>query len=158
MKSEDHVKNEQGLRVIKTARTEKAINQAAQKGFFPVVRRVKPSKEIHSKFCVWQNRETGEIAVLGDYRMGARAKPWEQVIKWSDYYPYSFPEPYAAYLIPPDIQVGEQVFVEDLIEDFIGLSWGQGDNYRLKSCTARWDGEDLKIEYDPDQHMELAIG
>lgn len=147
------------LRVIKTARTEAAINKAAQAGFRPLVRVVKPSAEIHSKFSVWQNEATGEVRMVGDYRGGHYdGGPWKQVIGWTNYYPYSFPEPFAAYLIPPDIQPGERVMLKDLIEDYIGMRWNQGSNYRLESCEAVWDGQDLKIQYDPALHQLVAIG
>ena len=69
-----------GLRVIKTARTEKAINQAAKEGFRPLVKPVKPSKKIHSKFCIWQNQTTGEIEVLSDYRINPLDGDWKQMI------------------------------------------------------------------------------
>ena len=45
-------------------------------------------------------------------------------------------EPFAAYLIPRDLKAGERVFVEDLIEDFVGGEWNQGDVLRLDSCEA----------------------
>jgi hypothetical protein len=150
--------NPNGLRVIKTARTEKAINQAAKEGFRPLVKPVKPSKKIHSKFCVWQNQTTGEIEVLGDYRINALDGDWKQVIDWTDYYPYNFAMPFAAYLIPADITAGERVYIKDLIEDFIGMSWNQGDTFRLESCEAVWDGSDLKIDYKPAKNQRSIVG
>ena len=147
-----------GLRVIKTARTEKVINKAAKEGFRPLVKPVKPSKKIHSKFCVWQNQTTGEIEVLGDYRINALDGDWKQVIDWTDYYPYNFAMPFAAYLIPADITAGERVYVQDLIEDFIGMSWNQGDTFRLESCEAVWDGSDLKIDYKPAKNQRSIVG
>ena len=48
-------------------------------------------------------------------------------------------------MIPPDIQLYEQVFVADLIEDYIGVRhWG---NNRLESCEAIWNGKELEILY-----------
>ena len=157
MKATDDT-NTNELRVILTARSEDAINKAAKAGFRPLVRPVKPSKKIHSKFCVWQNLITGEVEMVGDFRGGHFDEDWKQVINWTDYYPHSFPEPYAAYLIPADIQPGELVVVEDLIEDFIGMSWNQGDTYRLDSCEAVWDGTDLKIKYQPSKHRRMVVG
>lgn len=157
MKANDH-KTPEKLRVIKTARTEDAINKAALAGFRPLLRVVKASAKIRSKFCVWQNRFTGEIRVIGDFRGSLLDTEWEKVIDWTRYYPHSFPEPFAAYLIPPDIQIGEHVFVEDLIEDFIGMSWNQGDNYRLESCAAIWDGNDLKIQYKKSKNRQFVVG
>lgn len=145
-------------RLIKTAKTEFAINQAAKAGFFPLVKPVLPSPEISSKFCLLQNRHTGEIKVIGDLRGAGGGEDWTTVIDWTDYYPHVFPEPFAAYLIPSDIQVGERVFVEELIEDYIGASWNQGDNYRLKSCMAIWDGSDLRIQYDPAKNVRKIVG
>lgn len=144
--------------MIQTARTENAINKAVKAGFRPLVKAVKASKDIHSKFCVWQNQITGEIEVVGDLRGGGFGGDWKQVIDWTEYYPHSFPEPFAAYLIPDDIELGERVFVDDLIEDFIGMSWNQGDNYRLESCEAVWDGTDLKIQYDSSTDRGEIVG
>jgi hypothetical protein len=59
----------QYLRQIKTARTLEEINDAAKKGFWPLVRKVEPSKEVRTKFKLIQNRQTGELKLLGDYRM-----------------------------------------------------------------------------------------
>lgn len=146
------------LRVIKTARTVKAMNKAAKEGFRPLVKPVKPSKKIRSKFCVWQNPSTGEIAVRADYRGSGLGGEWKQVIGWTFYYPHSSPEPFAAYLIPADIQPGERVLVKDLIEDFIGMSLNQGDNFRLASCEAVWDGSDLKIDYKPSRDRRMVVG
>ena|SRR5699024_8623129 len=133
------------LRVIRTARTEKAINQAARDGYWPLVKKVTPSPEIRSKFAVYQNPDSGEVSVVGDYRA---IEGGEQVIEFTFYYPHNFPSPFAAYLIPPDIEVGETVILEDLIEDLVGERWNQGDVYRLKACEAEWNGRDFEIKHD----------
>ncbi len=133
------------IRVIRTARTEEDINQAAREGYFPLVKKVSPSPEIRSKFAVYQNPKTGEISVVGDYRA---ARGGDEVIEFTFYYPHNFPSPFAAYLIPPGLQIGEVVILEDLIDDLIGGRWNQGDVYRLKSCEAEWNGKDFIIHYD----------
>lgn len=147
------------MRVIKTARTEKDINKAAKNGFQPLIKVVKQSSEIHSKFSVIQNETSGEIKVLGDYRMNNVFGPkWKQVIEWTEYYPHTFPSPFAAYLIPHDIEIGERVIVDDLIEDYVGMGWNQGDKFRLTSCEAIWDGINLVIQYDPKINRRSVIG
>ena len=50
------------------------------------------------------------------------------------------------------------VFVEDLIEDYIGASWNQGDTYRLESCEAIWNGKNLEILYDQNVNRTDFIG
>jgi hypothetical protein len=149
------------LRVIKTARDEQSINEGARAGFFPLVKPVTPSPEIRSKFAVRQNRVTGEIEVLGDFRsqMGSWVpKDTEMVIDFRFHYPYRFPAPFAAYLLPPDLQVGERVLLEDLIEDHVGARWNQGDVYRLERCEAIWNGRDFEIEYDPEETPAFFMG
>ena len=156
----DRNKNDRGLRVIRTARDKDSINRAARSGLRPLVKKVEPSDKIRSKFAVVQFKETGEIEVIGDYRRSGYldADETETVIGWTFYYPHSFKSPFAAYLIPKDIKIGERVFIEDLIEDYIGASWNQGDTYRLESCEAVWNGSDFEIQYDPRTNRSDFVG
>ena len=162
-------KNMDNIRIVKTARDKKSINEAAQQGFLPLIKKVAPSSEIRSKYAVIQNKKTGEIRVTGDYRelngSGFRhLHPFQEnpdlvtVIDWTEYYPHNFASPFAAYLIPKDIQIGERVFIEDLIEDYVGATWNQGDTYRLESCDAIWNGKDLVIQYDPNINVSSFVG
>ena len=149
------------LRVIKTARTKDAINLAAKAGFWPLVKPVIPSPKIKRKFSVRQNKESGEIDVISDFRAGsirADGSKMETVISFKFYYPHQFESPYAAYLIPPDLQAGEKVFLEDLIEDLVGGKWNQGDTYRLRACEAVWDGSDLIIQFEEKEDNVTRIG
>lgn len=151
--------NINNLRIIKTARDEESINMAAKNGFYPVIKKIEKSDKIRSKYAVLQHKKTGEIKVLGDYRSCYRdkdeASDYEMIIDFTYYYPYEFKSPFAAYLIPPDIKVGEKVFLEDLIEDYIGASWNQGDTYRLDSCEAVWNGKDFDIQYDSSKRTDF---
>jgi len=113
----DRNKNSQGLRVIKTARDMGSINKAAKSGLYPLIKEVKPSDKIRSKYSVAQHKLTGEIKILGDYRWND-LEEYEVVIDWTFFYPYSFKSPFATYLIPKDIKIGDRVFIEDLIEDY----------------------------------------
>ena len=82
----------------------------------------------------------------------------EYLIYWSYYYPYSFKSPFAAYILPKDIEPGERVFLEDLIEDLVGTKWNQGDTYRLESYEAIWTGSDLEIQYNPNRTSSRMVG
>ena len=142
------------LIVIKTARNKESINEAAKAGYKLIIKKVEPSSQIRSKYSVVQNINTGEIEVLGDLRVRLdydNDPNFETIIDWTLYYPYNFESPFAAYLIPPDLEKGESVLVEDLIEDIVGSVWNQGDAYRLESCEAIWNGEDLIIQNNPEQ-------
>ena len=164
-------KNPDGLRVIKTARDIDAINEAVESGYQPLMKKVEPSKEIRSKYAIFKNKKTGEIILLGDLRddfrrvdfpykrayemEGISLTDFKVLIDWTYYYPYSFKSPFAAYLVPNDIKVGEEVYLEDLIEDHIGKSHSQGNNYRLESCVAIWNGKDFDIQI---KYTRMAMG
>lgn len=147
------------LRVIKTARDEVAINQAAQNGFRPLLKKVQQSSKIRQKYSILQNPTTGEIRRIGDFRAMLRNNNADfiTVIAFTFYYPHQFPSPFAAYLIPKDIQIKERVILEDLIEDVVENKWNQGDTYRLKSCQAVWNGKDFVLDFVPD-NRDIIMG
>jgi hypothetical protein len=144
-------------RRIATARTKKQLTEALRQGLRPLVLPIVPNPELRTKFRVLQNRATGEVVSVGDYRAGPHGPEWEEVIPWTYRYPYSWPLPYAAYLLPPDLAVGEEVLLEDLIEDLVGASWNQGDRYRLESCRARWTGTGFEL-LNPEAGQSMMIG
>ncbi len=153
-------KQREDLVVIRTARTEEAIRAAIEEGFRPLVKPVNPAAGIRSKYCVYQHKSTGRVEVIADYRLERHMDPeaWVCVIPWTMYYPYTFPSPFAAYLIPPGLPVGEWVWLEDLIEDLPGTSWNQGDTTRLAAAEAIWNGTDFDILYDPESEKRHIIG
>ena len=149
------------LRAIKTARDITSINNAIKEGFTAIIRKVEPSDRIRSKYSVIKNISTGAIETITDYRNGLSHESdgkYITVIDWTYYYPHIFQSPFAAYLIPQDIIIGERVFLEDLIEDYIGATWNQGDTFRLSGCEAIWNGSDLEIKYDPKIYRSDFIG
>ncbi len=148
-------KNENGLRIIGTARSKSAINRADRNGFTPIIKKVEPSPKINSKFSIIRNKVTGEIDVISDFRHNVNSD-FETVLDWTFYYPHYFKSPFAAYLIPNDIKIGERVFIKDLIEDIVGDSWNQGDTYRLTSSEAIWDGNELLIEYNSQKGFTIV--
>jgi|GEM_PF-1786999 len=141
-------------RVIKTARTKDDINAAARAGFRPLVLEVKRNEQISTWVAVYQDPETGEITTTGDHRYHPPGAPVVSV----RYYPYHFASPYAAYLLPADLKPGEEVWLEDVIEDVVGVWGNQGHTYRLKSAPARWTGKKFDILFDPQRDAERWIG
>lgn len=156
----EHKNNPKNLRIIKTGRTLESINTAVKKGYKPLLKKLKPDPFINSKYALVKNKTTGKIEKIGDFRfvLGCRKDEYEILIDFTFYYPYHFPNPFAAYLLPKDIIVGETVFLEDLIEDYVGMTWNQGDVYRLDSCEAIWNGTDFEIQYDFRKDVQEIIG
>jgi hypothetical protein len=97
------------LRIIITARTLEAINQGAKEGYWPLVKPVIPSPAIKSKYAVYQNKSTGEISIINDFRADRPTQGLNKLIDFTYYYPHQFENPYAAYLIPSDIKQDERV-------------------------------------------------
>lgn len=150
--------NHNGLRVVRTARSEEDINKAAKEGFWPLLKEVKQGPDIQASVTVFQDQVTGEVEVASDLRFNHRLRSKIQVLPWLRYYPYYFPEPYAAYLIPIDLVAGERVWLEDIIEDIVA-EWGnQGFNPRLKAWEATWNGSDFTIHFDPEKDAPVLIG
>lgn len=149
--------NPHNLRVVTTARTTEAINEAAKEGFRPLIKPVTPSPDIHNMVAVYQHRKSGEIELSGDCR-SVPGNGYECVLPFRTYYPYSFPEPFAAYLLPTDLEEGERVWLEDIIEDIVAVFGNQGWQPRLDSYEALWIGGDFKIQFDPEKDAPLLIG
>lgn len=149
--------NPSNLRVVKTARTVEAINAAAKEGFRPLVRAVDRSPDIHNMVAVYQHRETGEIELSGDCRWEP-GDAYARVLPHRTYYPYHFPEPFAAYLLPPDLHEGERVWLDDIIEDIVSVYGNQGWHPRLEACEAVWTKGDFKIDFDPKKDAPRLIG
>lgn len=141
-------------RVIQTARTENAINEAVERGLFPLLKPVIPSKDIHFMYGVAQDPVTGRMRVLGDVRQDLS----ELVIKFHLYYPYNFPSPFAAYLLPPDLVLGETVWLDDLIEDVVAIHGNQGYSPRLACGPALWNGSDFDLLFDSGKDAQHWIG
>lgn len=150
--------NEHGLRVIRTGRNVEEINRAASLGLFPLVKPVVPSDRIADKYRVDQDVKTGKIEVSSDFRKGAPRGDYVRVIDYTFYYQYHFESPFAAYLVPSDLEVGERVFLEDLIEDYVGSTSNQGRASRLRGCEAIWNGKEFEIQYDPETDVAHVIG
>src|SRR4051812_31192554 len=82
MQITDNETDQNTFRVIKTARSEQAINAAVEQGFRPLVKPVIPSPEIRVKFAVNQNKITGKITVAHDYRNNNIASPIKPVAEF----------------------------------------------------------------------------
>lgn len=136
------------LPVIRTARTLDAIQRAVTRGLRPLLRAVAPSPEVRNHHNgVFQHPATHDVFVWYDFRMPP-PEGYREVLPPAEYYPYTFPEPYAAYLIPPHLPPGTRVRLADVIEDLVGDRHSQGPTYRVEQCEATWTGTDLTLHAD----------
>jgi hypothetical protein len=147
------------LVVIKTVRDLNGINEGIKNGFKPLIKKLEQSHLIVKQYCIIQNKITGEVIKLSNIRTLSRINKSEYdiLIDWTGYYPYHFESPFAAYLIPSDLEVGQRVLLEDLIEDLVGASW-QASSSRLEKSEAIWNGKDFEIDYDFFRDVNEFIG
>lgn len=133
--------------VIKTARNLETMNDAQKRGFHLVIKDTGVSNAFGDfKFQLLQNTKTGELLWTGDYRdEDSHRDGWEIKRSFTFVRP-DRPFPLAAYLIPPDLPVGTNVFVEDIIQDIKMVLWNQGEAARVVSTTGIWNGVDIEID------------
>ncbi len=70
--------------------------------------------------------------------------------------PHPPQHPVAAYLIPEELEQGERVVLEDLIEDIVAVYYahrgGRGTS-RFASCEATWNGSEFELHIPPSERM-----
>ena len=135
--------------VIRTARTSEEMNFAAANGFKLLFRQVGSGEGVLFQLALFQNSQTGQVVYTSDARYPQDSKyagvnDFKVVFDYFKYQPPGPSSPVAAYVIPLDLAVGTEVFVEDAIEDVI-CKMPQGTAERMSGWWAVWDGEDLKF-------------
>lgn len=136
------------LRTIHTVRDVDEIERLAGAGVQLLIQAVTYDNAIREKVEVWRRRVTGELLVNTDYRFNPSREDdqWEVEIPWH-HYRGTYPKgPLAAYIVPPDIKVGEAVYLEDLIEDVVAVvNDAQDFADRRTSAEAVWNGKFFEL-------------
>lgn len=137
--------------VIRTARSIQAMQDASRRGYSLVIKQASAPGKFGDKYRVLRHKETGEIWFSGDYRSefpdAMSAKDWQVVADWFFHQPET-PFPLAAYMLPPDVEDYDMVYLEDVIEEVSAEHSNQGNSQRLISSTALWTGRDFILEQD----------
>ena len=135
------------LRVIKTIRGERAIKAAKDMGLKLLELKAEVSDEFKIKYKKIQNRITGKIITIGDYRADHHDSwRYKTVVDWTSRNPSKFFSPFAAYIVPKDLKSGERVLINDIITNHVSGRWNQGDVYRLSKSEAIWTGRYFDID------------
>jgi len=146
-----------GLREVKTARSLASLNQAVADGMKIQVVALEANADLARSMHLVEHKD-GTYAEVVDYRQvimrSNQVKPMASYGSFAQYR-YHFNNPWAAYLIPSDIKVGEQVFVWDVIQDRVGTRQNHGGSLRQGQAIATWTGEVLDI---PMLEPEVWIG
>lgn len=157
-----NIKNEQdsefskqakgNLRIIKTAWNHKEMNQGVDDGFIPHMVDYYQSAIACTKLIVFQDTVTGKVKFVNDFRSAGESyvKNKKIIRSYPEYTIRKTILPFAAYLLPPDIEYGEMVIIEDLIENIVEKPTEEGDIPLMKSCLAMWTGEKFIFPYNHD--------
>jgi hypothetical protein len=132
------------------------MNQAVDNGFKLHFVSYKENPEVYCKLIVITDPETGKICTSGDYRSISRAGLSNFTI-----YPKGELKtnlPFACYLLPLNLKIGEIVLIEEVIEELVGGYWNQGDVLRYESCLAIWNGKSFEYDYVKPPPVCNAIG
>ncbi len=136
-----------GLHVIKTARSIAEMEEGWRDGFWPLMYFCGTPNKIGQHLVVYQNKKNGQIWTSGDARRRVPDPescsepdyPWELVFDWF-FYRSDHPFPLAAYLLPKNLTVGTKVYLEDVIEDYPDKIGPQGFSKPVCASPAIWDG------------------
>ena len=143
---------------IKTARSLQEINQAVKDGYRVVIQELVPHQAIQSFVVIARNIQTGFYEEVYDRRFISSSGKYDD-INLVEFYPYKFPNPFAAYLIPQDLKPNVMVWLEDLIEDIPGNKRPQGVTKRVESAPALWTGEKMEIHMNYiNRHRSVILG
>lgn len=159
---------------IETTTDLKRMSEAAKNGDTVIFKKFEPNTEITDQVQVWRDMETNDYFTLTDWRSRfekteetniymdrdwindpdfesakkADSKPkkyYELMLDWTTFYPPKFTKPYAAYIVPKDLEPGTKVIIPTVIEDIVKIIW-QGTKSRLFNAKATWTGSDLVID------------
>ena len=138
----------ENLRVIKTIRGARAIKAAKEMGLKLIELRAEVSDQFKVKYKKMKDKLTGKIVTLGDFREDHyfRKSRYKTLVDWTSKNPSNFFSPFAAYIIPKDLESGERVLINDVITNHVSGSWNQGDVYRLSKSEATWNGRGFVID------------
>ena len=142
---------ENNLRVVKTS-TDLAEFQTAQRNSQEIIfEMIVPNERLFSKSTLFRHKVTGEFkwaeSRISFVQYGKMQvldeQEYEQVLTAGNYPRYvSLLRSWGAYILPPNVLVGERLFVEDLLQDVSkGNFWGT--EIMASTREAIWDGNRL---------------
>lgn len=149
MKKKFKVEDYNSIKRIQTAWTIDDMNKAVDDGFKLHIVDYKENPEVFCKVILLKDPVTGKINTSGDYRSIIRGNYKSSPANFKIYPTGKLKTnlPFGAYLLPPNLKLGEIVLIEEIIEELVGGYWNQGDVLRQETCLAIWDGEKFEYNY-----------
>ena len=146
-----------GLKEVRTARSLAALNLAVKEGLNIQLVQLKSDVSLERSFFLVEH-DDGTFSEIVDYRSILMPGSHDKAIIADHYfsqYRYCFDKPWAAYLLPADIEEGDQVFIWDVIQDQEEIRMNHGGSIRRKQGIATWVGGELIM---PAVEPDIWIG
>ena len=157
--------NDRGLKEIETTYAVARLNKAKEEGLNFILVPTNRNPELELRSLLLRNRDTGEFVSVPSrsfhaQRSGLLEYPedeWELVHEVLGYgRARDQSQNWGAYILPNDMEVGEEVYIPDLIQDIVATSfwgtvWPAGD------AIATSDGQKLKIK-EEEYNRFMMIG
>ncbi len=141
--------NPLNLPIVRTARDLDEINTAAKSGYLIVIQKAETNPPFGRTLNIYRNTKSG-LYSQEPLTLDNAPEKWETVLGPWEYFPPRFKIPFAAYLVPTDLPVGTQVWLEDVIEDFHQNPYQEGEP-RLTQTQATWNGKNFDIPNPANQ-------
>lgn len=151
------------LPVVETTYNTTYLNKARQNGYTVLIIKRSLNPNLTLKSLLLKNRQTAEHINVSSRHVNVQyGRPpikypedeWELIQEIEGYArDRSFEQNSGAYLIPKIINVGDRVYIEDLIEDIVaGAFWGSVS--LAVDAEAIWNGSTLEIEHSAYDRFE----
>jgi hypothetical protein len=146
--------NENELRVIKTVYEADLLNEFISGGRTYIIRDIKRTQKLYSERLLLRNYDTGmfeevparEFFVQYGTRMSFPENQWELVRDYKIYFrDRKNPHPWAAYILPENVKIGERLYIDDIIEDIL-MEKFWNSKYAASDGECVWNGSDIEID------------
>lgn len=159
---EYHVGNSKNLPVVKSCFDTRSLNMAIEAGHQTCIVQVEINPKLKLSGLLLKNKATGVFEVVSSRNMQAQYtrtieytyEEWQTVAEVSGYARNRrATSGWGAYIIPIGVQVGERVYIEDLIEDVVASGFWHSVG-AAADAEAIWTGQALEIDHSVYRKFE----
>ena len=153
------------LRIVKTVYSIYDLNQYVKQGHVVLIEDMHPKPDLYVKSKIYRNVENGEYRVAPSRNyvrqygetVDLEKQVWEEIREIMTYArPRTLTHDWAAYVLPLDTDINEELYIEDLIEDVLVTEFWREKIY-AEDGIARWDGSRLVFKRELFDSRECVI-
>jgi hypothetical protein len=155
------------LRTVRTVYELEEVNHWVSLGHIIKIEKLKRTDGIYWKSSIFRNRKTGEYitAESRDFMFGGykathvtlSEEDFEEICRIKSYTRTRRTEfDWAAYILPLNPEIGEELYIEDLIED-IEVAVQTNPTLFAVNGVAKWSGTELELRRDLYNNIKYDI-